>query len=143
MPSIRCRTVSAVMTVSSYAPGVYCVRYGSNATRRQSRIPCASSRVARSIRNRGGINDPKGYRRVTVVLYASEAAEADRLVEVLQGGGWLKANRSLVMREALLRLQDDLLGLEPDGVFRYFVDRQANRMWSLPTHPISRRWRSA
>jgi hypothetical protein len=47
------------------------------------------------------------------------------------------------MREALLRLQDDLLGLEPDGVFRYFVDRQANRMWSLPTHPISRRWRSA
>ena len=45
---------------------------------------------------------PKGYRRVTVVLYISEAVEADRLVDILKAAGWPKANRSLLMREALL-----------------------------------------
>jgi pimeloyl-ACP methyl ester carboxylesterase len=44
---IRCRTVSRVRTVSSYAAGVYCARYGSKAALRQSRIPSASSKAAR------------------------------------------------------------------------------------------------
>jgi hypothetical protein len=77
----------------------------------------------------------KGYRRVTVVLYTSDAAEADRLVDILKSSGWTNANRSLVMREALLRLQDDVLGLEPDHVFRYFIDRQTKRIREGRTRP--------
>lgn len=61
-------------------------------------------------------------------LYAHEAREADRLTEVLERAGWRKANRSLVVREALRRLEEDLVGKDDEGVFRYFVDRHARRV---------------
>ncbi len=69
----------------------------------------------------------KTYRVVAISLYLDEAAEADRLTEILRRGGWPKANRSLVFRQALLQLQDDLVGKTPEEIFRYFVDRQATR----------------
>ena len=69
----------------------------------------------------------KGYRVVAVSLYQDEAAEADRLTDILKGAGWHKANRSLVIREALARLQEELTGKSPEEIFRYFIDRHARR----------------
>ena len=80
---------------------------------------------------------PIGYRRVTVVLYVSEAIEADRIVEILRDGGLPKANRSLVLREALLRLQQDLEGMQPAEVFRYFVNRQTDRIRARYSSSVS------
>jgi hypothetical protein len=68
------------------------------------------------------------YRLVTVNLNDHEAAEADRLTDVLKRAGWPKANRSLIMREALLLLEQDIAGKDDEGVFRYFVERYARRL---------------
>jgi hypothetical protein len=70
----------------------------------------------------------KRYRVVGLSLYVNEAREADRLTEILRNGGWPKANRSLVVREALCRLSDDLAGKSDEEIFRYFLDRQLTRM---------------
>ena len=66
-------------------------------------------------------------RIVAISLPAREAAEADRLAEILKGAGWPKASRSLIVREALLRLFEDVTGKESEDVFRYFLDRYAKR----------------
>jgi hypothetical protein len=60
-------------------------------------------------------------------LYQEEADIADRLTTILRTGGWPRANRSFVIREALRRLAEDLAGMPPHDVFRYFVERQATR----------------
>ncbi len=70
---------------------------------------------------------------MAISLYLDEAAEADRLTERLRRGGWPKADRSLVFREALLRLQDDLAGKTPEEIFRYFVDPHAARAGKEPS----------
>ena len=69
----------------------------------------------------------RGYRVIAISLYDDEAAAADRLTEILQRGGWPKANRSLVMREALIRLEEELAGLSAEDVFHYFANRLAKR----------------
>jgi len=73
------------------------------------------------------------YRVIAVSLYEEEAVEADRITEILRESGWPKANRSLVIREALLRLEDELSGKSSEDVFRYFVDRYARRAGQLPS----------
>ena len=73
------------------------------------------------------------YRVIAVSLYDEEATAADRITEILRRGGWPKANRSLVIREALLRLEDELSAKSPEEVFRYFVDRYARRAGQLPS----------
>jgi hypothetical protein len=70
------------------------------------------------------------YRVVAVSLYEREADEADRLTEVLKRAGWPKANRSLIVREALLLLEQELAGKDDEAVFRYFVERYARRLGS-------------
>jgi hypothetical protein len=67
------------------------------------------------------------YRILAVSLPAKEAAEADRLAEILKRAGWPRASRSLVVREALLRLSEDVAGKESEDIFRYFLDRYAKR----------------
>ena len=69
----------------------------------------------------------KPYRVVAVSLFVEEKDVADRLTDILRSGGWPKANRSLVMREALIVLQEQLAGHTPEEIFRYFVDRHARR----------------
>ena len=69
----------------------------------------------------------KGYRVVAVSLYQDEAAEADRLTEILRGAGWARANRSLVIREALACLTLELRDKSPEDVFRYFLEHFARR----------------
>jgi hypothetical protein len=67
------------------------------------------------------------YRVIAVSLYEEEANAADRITEILRQAGWPKANRSLVIREALVRLENELAGKSAEEIFRYFVDRYARR----------------
>jgi hypothetical protein len=78
-------------------------------------------------------NASRRYRVIAVSLYEEELVEADHLTDVLKQGGWPKANRSLVIREALLRLEDELDGKSAEDIFRYFVDRYARRAGQLPS----------
>jgi hypothetical protein len=77
-------------------------------------------------------NAARRYRVIAVSLYDEEAMAADRITEILRQGGWPKANRSLVIREALLRLDDELSEKSPEDIFRFFVDRYARRAGQLP-----------
>jgi hypothetical protein len=75
------------------------------------------------------------YRVVAVSLYEREAEEADRLTDLLKRAGWPKANRSLIVREALLLLQQELVDKDDEAVFRYFIERSARRLGrSHPPH---------
>jgi hypothetical protein len=69
----------------------------------------------------------KTYRVVAISLNAQQATEADRLTDALRSAGWPRANRSLVLREALLLLCDELAGRGRDEIFRYFMERHATR----------------
>ncbi len=69
----------------------------------------------------------KGYRVVAVSLYTPEAEWIDHTFKLLQRAGNPKANRSLVVREAIVRLQEDLKGKNPEQTLRYFTERQAKR----------------
>jgi hypothetical protein len=73
-----------------------------------------------------------GYRIVAICLYSHEAADADRVTKVLQETGWPRANRSLVVREALARLFEDIAGKEPEAIFNYFLERRAKRAMRRP-----------
>jgi len=73
------------------------------------------------------------YRVIAVSLNADEAAEADRIPAILRRAGVPKANRSLVIREALRRLEDELRGKSREDIFRYFVDCYARRAGQLPS----------
>lgn len=70
----------------------------------------------------------KGYRVVAVSLYVPEAEWIDHTSKTLQSAGNPKANRSLVVREAILRLQEELKGKTPDEVMRYFLEHQSKRV---------------
>ncbi len=59
-------------------------------------------------------------------LKDANAADAEVFLEGL-AAGWPKANRSLVIREALLRLADELQGKSSEAIFRYFLERYARR----------------
>ena len=78
------------------------------------------------------------YRVIAVSLYEDEAAEVERMTAILRRGGWPKANRSLVIREALLRLEDELSGKSAEDVFRYFMDRYARRAGQPPSRAANR-----
>jgi hypothetical protein len=67
------------------------------------------------------------YRVVAANLDSGSIAEADRIAEILKDEGWPRATRSLVIREALERLREDLSGKTPSEVFRYFIDRRGKR----------------
>lgn len=67
-------------------------------------------------------HQPKSYKIVAISLYRNDLAEADQLVDALRRSGWPKANRSLIMREALLRLSRDLAGKSDDEILQVFLD---------------------
>jgi hypothetical protein len=68
-----------------------------------------------------------GYRVVAVSLYSPEAEWIDRATQLLRSAGNPKANRSLVVREAILRLQEELAEKNPQEILRDFTERQAKR----------------
>ena len=72
----------------------------------------------------------KGYRVVAVSLYTPEAEWVDKTWRELDRVGrskMIKVNRSLVVREAILRLQEDLGDKTPEEVLRDFTEHQAQR----------------
>ena len=89
----------------------------------------------RSNEVRGRAPRQRSYRVIAVSLYDAEAHIASRLTHILRKAGWPQANRSFVIREALLRLDEDLAEKSPEGIFRDFVERRARRVSS--THSRS------
>lgn len=69
----------------------------------------------------------KSYKIVTLSMYLSDVAEANRVTDALRRAGWPKANRSLVVREALLSLHDDLAGKSDEEIFQFFLARHRGR----------------
>lgn len=70
---------------------------------------------------------PKSYRNVSLSIYLSDLAEADRIAAALRRAGWPTANRSLVFREGLHRLQEDLAGKSEEEIFQFFLLRYRMR----------------
>lgn len=66
----------------------------------------------------------KGYRVVPASLYTPEANWLDEIAEALKRAGSPKANRSLVIREAIYSLQNELAGKSPDEVLQFFTERR-------------------
>jgi len=69
----------------------------------------------------------RGYRVVAVSLYTPESDWVDNITQVLQRSGNPKANRSLVVREAILELQEELGKKDPRAISQHFLERQAKR----------------
>jgi hypothetical protein len=68
-----------------------------------------------------------GYRVITVSLYTPEAEWIDHMTQILQRAGNPKANRSLVIREAIARLQEDLQDKSPQEALQDFIARHVAR----------------
>ncbi len=66
--------------------------------------------------------ETKSYKIVAISLYLSEAAKADELVDKLRRTGWPNANRSLILREGLLRLCDELANKSDEEILKFFLD---------------------
>ena len=73
----------------------------------------------------------RGYRVVAVSLYTPESEWIDYLTQILQRAGNPKANRSLVVREAILELQEELKEKDPQEISRHFLERHARRAADL------------
>lgn len=67
--------------------------------------------------------EKKGYRVVPASLYTPEANWLDQIADALKRAGNPKANRSMVIREAIYRLQEELTDKSPEEVLQYFIDR--------------------
>ena len=68
------------------------------------------------------------WRVVAVSLYNPEADWIDRTTATLRQAGNAKANRSLVVREAILRLQEEVEHKSPQELIHDFTQRQAKRV---------------
>ncbi len=69
----------------------------------------------------------KRYRTLGISLYTPEAEWVDEITRQLRTAGNPKANRSLLIREAIWRLREDLEGKTPTEILHYLTDRQAHR----------------
>lgn len=69
----------------------------------------------------------QGYRMVTVSLYIPEADWIDQTSQLLKRIGNPKANRSLVVREAIHRLKQELADKTPEEVLHYFIAQHVKR----------------
>lgn len=67
--------------------------------------------------------DKKGYRIVPISLYSNEASWVDEITEKLKKSGYPKANRSMVIREAISLLQNQIKGKEANELFDYFLEK--------------------
>ena len=87
-------------------------------------------RTPEPARLRDAVRGKPGYRVVAVSLYTPEADWIDQVTRALQLAGNVKANRSLVVREAILRLQEELREKGPGEILLDFTARQARRAQS-------------
>ena len=84
-------------------------------------------RIPRPQRLEAAAGQKKGYRVVAVSLYTPESEWIDHITKVLLRAGVPKANRSLVVREAILELQEELKEKDPQEISRFFIERYAKR----------------
>jgi len=77
------------------------------------------------------------YRVIATSLLSTNIDEVDRVADVLREEGWPHANRSLVIREAIARLSEDLHGKTAEEIFRYFIDRRGRRIAQAPKSSAS------
>jgi len=76
------------------------------------------------------LESPRPRRRYLVVavsLYTPELEWADHTTHLLRIAGHAKANRSLVVREAILRLKEATWRLNPQELLQDFMERQSVR----------------
>ena len=81
--------------------------------------------------NAAPINTPApktAYKVIAVSLYLPEAQWVDQITRTLQIAGNPKANRSLVIREAILRLQEEMAGKDPKDILASFIEHHSKRM---------------
>jgi hypothetical protein len=64
-----------------------------------------------------------GYRIVPISLYTPEANWIDDITDALKQSGSPKANRSMVVREAIHLLQESLDGRSSDEILQFFINR--------------------
>jgi hypothetical protein len=69
----------------------------------------------------------KGYKVVAVSLYTPEFEWVEQTTAALKRAGSPKANRSLVVREAILRLQEGLKNKEPRDILADFSEHDEAR----------------
>lgn len=81
----------------------------------------------------------RAFRVIAVNLHPGGVDEADRIASVLRDEGWPRATRSLVIREALEWLFEELRDRSPDQIFQYFVERRAKRAGASRGAPAHRR----
>ena len=77
-------------------------------------------------------------RVIATSLLPSEIAEAGCITNALREAGWPNANRSLVIREVLARLSEDLGGKTIEELFRDFIDRRGRRIARASTSTSAR-----
>lgn len=79
-------------------------------------------------RFRESVETPKGYKAAGFSLYSRHLNFVDEVTHALKTHGMPKANKSLVVQQALERLEEDLRGMQsPEGYVQYFLERQAKR----------------
>ena len=69
---------------------------------------------------------------IAVNLHDVDVADADHVANALSEAGWPRATRSLVVREGIARLREDLSGKTSDEIFHYFTNRRARRAAGPP-----------
>jgi hypothetical protein len=71
----------------------------------------------------GNAREKIGYRIVPISLYTPEANWIDEITDVLKQSGNPKANRSMVVREAIHLLQESLGDRQSDEILQFFISR--------------------
>lgn len=71
--------------------------------------------------------EKKGYRVVAVSLYTNQASWIDFIASEIRKGGNSKANRSFVVQEAIMRLQEALDGKSAEQVTADINDSHRRR----------------
>lgn len=96
---------------------------------KRDRLIKSARQSVRSPQPRRILEEPvkKSYRVVAFSLYSPEADWVEQTVASLRSAGQHRANRSLVVREALLRLQEQLKDKDAAEIARDFTDHQYNR----------------
>lgn len=67
----------------------------------------------------------KGYRIVAVSLYTAEADWVDETTRAIRNAGNPKANRSFLVQEAILRLQDALKGMDAGQMLKNITEHRS------------------
>ena len=81
------------------------------------------------------VHDRTRYRGLSVSFDLTEAEWVGDLVATLKHQGYTKARRSEVVRVALLVLHDALAGRTREEIFRFFIQRDLDRLAKLVSEP--------